>query len=267
MKESSLITLIVVSMIILVIISLSVLWFFYYLQNKNIKLKMLAQENKINYQNQLLVNTVKTQETERTRISAELHDDVASRLNVMHLNIHLLKKNIGTMPEVDKIIDQLESSLGESIERTRTISHELMPQLLKKFGFHHALRDLAQTINATGTLQVEIYDSYILPPFHNNMDELHLFRIVQELVSNTIKYAQATAIRISFEKEETTGTVTMHYTDNGIGFDPEIGGSGLGLSNIKTRAELLTAQWEFHKTREYEGGVHFTLKFRNNGSN
>src|SRR5690606_23486942 len=121
------------------------------------------QANKILYQKELLINTVKTQETERNRISGELHDDVASRLNVMHINVHLLKKKIQDVPEVSKIIDQIESSLDESIERTRSISHELMPQLLKKFGFHYALHELVQSLNAPGTIQVESNDEFLCP--------------------------------------------------------------------------------------------------------
>lgn len=264
MTESALIVFIVVSMIILVIISISVLWFFYYLQNKTIKLQMQEQANKILYQNQLLVNTVKTQETERNRIASELHDDVASRLNVLHLNVHLLKKKVDSIPDLIKIIDQIESSLDESISRTRSISHELMPQVLKKFGFHHALYELGHSVNGTGTINVDIVDGYLCKP-KDNMEALHLFRILQELISNTIKYAKASEIRINFEKEETTQILTMHYRDNGIGFNPESASVGLGLYNIKTRAELLEAQWAFLVPDPEGRGVHFSLKFRNNG--
>lgn len=264
MKDSSLIIFVVTSMIILVVISISVLWVFYYLQNKTIKLQMLEQANKIMYQNLLLLNTVKTQETERNRIAGELHDDVASRLNVMHLNVHLLKKKMDDNPEIAKIIDQIESSLDESITRTRTISHELMPQVLQKFGFHYALHELVQSVKGTGTIQIEASNDF-LSPLKDNMEELHLFRILQELISNTIKYAQANTIHINFEKDESTDFVTMHYKDDGIGFNPDSESTGLGLYNIKTRAELLQATWAFHSPGPDEQGVHFTLKFRNYG--
>lgn len=257
MTGDSLITFVISSMVILVVIGISVLWFFYFLQNKNIKLQLKEKENKLLYQKELLTNTVKTQEAERTRISGELHDDVASRLNVMHLNLHLLKRKMHDDPAIHKIIDQIESSLGESIDRTRTISHELMPQILKKFGFHHALHELIQSLNGTGTIRVEFNDDFS-PSLRDNMEELHLFRIIQELINNTLKYAQATQIQILFEKTDHKNETVLHYKDNGKGFDPESVKLGLGLYNINTRAELLKGVGTYLPT---DTGIHFTLKF------
>lgn len=258
MEDTQVIVFIVVSMILLLIISLSVLWFFYHAQNKIIKLKMKEQAAKIEYHKNLLLNTIKTQENERARIAGELHDDVASKLNVVHLNIHLLKKISGNTPELAKIIDQIETSLNDGIHRTRVISHELMPQVLKKFGFHYALNELAQSVNVTGGLHIEVTEAHLFG-LTDDFKVLHLFRIIQELISNTIKYARAQNIKITFEQNH--DDITMMYKDDGIGFDAEKTSVGLGLFNIKTRSELLGGAVSFRNDTEHTGCI-CLLKFK-----
>jgi signal transduction histidine kinase len=263
MSDSPVIILIIVSMIIMVVISLSVLWFFYYTQNKTIQLKMKEQANQLQYQKNLLLNTVKTQENERNRISAELHDDLGSRLNVIHLNLHLLKTKAHHNPEISQFIDQIETSLDEGIRRTRVISHELMPPLLRKFGFHNALNELAGSLNATGKIRIIVTDDHVCR-MDDSFRQLHLYRIIQELINNTIKYARATEIKISFSAEENETMVSMEYSDNGTGFDTGKVIPGLGLSNIKTRTELLNGRDKIVSLPEKEG-FYFTLKFPLNG--
>ena len=258
MEDAQIIIFIVVSMIILLIISLSVLWFFYHAQNKIIKLKMKEQAAKIEYHKNLLLNTIKTQENERSRIAGDLHDDVASKLNVVHLNLHLLKKILGETPEHAKIIDQIETSLNEGIHRTRVISHELMPQVLKKFGFHYALHELAQSINVTGGLHMEVINAH-LSGISDDFKVLHLFRIIQELLSNTIKYARAQNITITFENID--DFIIMTYRDDGMGFDAEKTSDGLGLFNIKTRSELLGGEVIF-KNEANQPGCICIVKFK-----
>lgn len=262
MSDQSVIMFIVVSMILLLIISISVMWFFYHTQNKILNMKMLEQANDIKYHKNLLLNTVKTQEIERNRISCELHDDVASGLNVIHLNIHLLKRKISDQPELKKIIDQVETSLNESIRRTRVISHELVPPLLQKFGFQHAFHELVRTVNATGVVQMNVEDEHLCS-IDDEYKQLHLIRIIQELISNTLKYAQASNIKVEFEILEEEDCILMKYSDDGIGFDPDLVSTGLGLDNIKTRIELLGGEGKFIVDNQHKG-VLFILKFRTN---
>ncbi|MBK8623028.1 MAG: hypothetical protein IPN79_15060 [Saprospiraceae bacterium] len=259
MSDASVVTFMVVSMIIILIITVSVMWFFYHSQNKIIQLNMKKQASLIEYQKNLLINTVKTQENERNRIAAELHDDVASKLNVIHLNVHLLKTKWGFHPEQTVIIDQIETSLNESIRRTRMISHELMPPLLKKFGFHYTLHELVQSVNATGVISVLIEDIHHCQ-IKDDHRQLHLFRIIQELISNTLKYAQATKIEISFSGSQNEEDIVLNYKDDGVGFDTNEVTSGLGFYNIKTRTELLQGDGRFVH-RNDGTGIHYVLKF------
>jgi len=158
MADNSLFLYILASIVIMLVFAIAVIWFLNQTQRKITEGKLKEQQRELEFQKEMLINTVKTQEGERERISKELHDDVTSQLSIIHLNLHLLKQKVNTDGELSKIIDHIESSLKNSTERTRTISHELMPAILLKFGFHNALKELANNINLTEALDVNIID-------------------------------------------------------------------------------------------------------------
>ena len=89
MEESNIIVYILGSIVLMMLFAASVVWFLNHAQKKIIKNKLKQQELQISFQKELLLNTVKTQENERSRISKELHDDIASKLSIIHLNLHL----------------------------------------------------------------------------------------------------------------------------------------------------------------------------------
>jgi two-component system, NarL family, sensor kinase len=263
MSEETIGIYIIVSMIFVLILSISLMWFFYHTQNKIIELQLKEQQIKIEFQNDLLTNTIKTQENERKRIAGELHDDVASKLNIMHLNLHLLKKKQPDDPDYPRIIDQLETSLQNSLERTRSISHELMPQVLKKFGFHAALKELCREVNSTGKIHMQTENDDLWTE-NDDFKVLNMYRIIQELVNNSLKYAEANKILISFGLER--GFLVMDYSDDGKGFNPDEQTYGLGISNIKSRSELLKAEWQFLSSTSATG-FRFILKFIKDAEN
>ena len=263
MSDSTLVILIVTSMIILMILALTVLWFFFYFQNKIIHFKMKEKEIEIEYQKKLLLNTVKTQENERARISAELHDDIGSTLNVLNLNLHLLKRKISQDSETLKIFVQIEDLLVKSISQTRIISHNLMPQMLRKFGFQHALHELADSVNLNGSVHISVRNEHLCN-LKNDLNQLHLLRIIQELINNTLKHSEASEIEIHFTYSEMDQLMTMSYTDNGAGFDYKAEYPGLGIYNIKTRAELLNGCVEYSDLND-KSRTCFILKFPSDG--
>ena len=261
MNDQELMLTIMFGVIIMLVIIVITIWFFNQGQKKIIAIQLQKKENELAFQKTLLLNTVKTQEAERDRISSELHDDIASKLNIIHLNVHLLKKKLCYEHEVFKIIDQIETSLKQSTDRTRNLSHELMPQLLKKFGIHHALKEMANIINISQVLQLTVRSEHLIK-IRDDFKLLHLYRIIQELVNNTLKYAKASTVEINFELDE-DNMLVMTYRDNGVGFDPNNVSSGLGIGNIKTRCELLGGKYEITSNKIHKGML-FYLKFTNN---
>ncbi|MFT4532725.1 MAG: two-component system NarL family sensor kinase [Saprospiraceae bacterium] len=220
----------------MLVIGLGFIWFLSHAQAKITKSKLKEQELDMYYQKRMLVNTVKTKENERNRIAKELHDDVSSQLGIINFNLYALKKRIPHDDKVSLLMDQISSSLKSSTERTRSISHELMPLMFRKYGIHETLKELTANINLTGEIELTIIDDFLIK-ISDEFKLLHIYRIVQELTNNTLKYAKASKIGIYFVAKE--NDLTMTYIDDGRGINPNKMTYGLGLSNIKTRVSLL----------------------------
>ncbi len=220
----------------MLILALGFIWFLNHAQKKITQGKLNEQELSMFYQKEMLLNTVKTKENERTRIAKELHDDVSSQLGIINLNLYALSKRIPQDEEITKLIDQITTSLKSSTERTRSISHELMPIMFRKYGLHEAFKELQAQINLPDMLKFTIENDFLIK-ITDDFKLLHIYRIVQELTNNTLKYAKASIIKINFE--ENNKDLSMTYIDNGVGIDFEKIKYGLGLSNVKTRVSLL----------------------------
>lgn len=244
MNDNEFILFIVISVAIMMVFALGLIIFFSVSQKKIQEEKLVNQQIKIDFQKKLLESTIQTQEKERDRIARELHDDVGSKLNVIHLNLHLLKKAITRGQDTEQILDHIRTSLDESIQTSRDISHELMPPVLSKFGIHSAFEELENSINRTGVVKLSI-NSEEEWELKDDMQQLHLFRIVQELVQNALKHANAKFININFEKNG--GSLCLYYSDDGVGFPKNEDSKGLGLNNLEIRVQVLKGHWEINR--------------------
>lgn len=142
------------------------------------------------------------------------------------------------------------------LESSRRIAHDLLPPALDKFGLVAALEELCDQIESGGQHRIQSKFSYTANTLTKN-DELHVFRMVQELINNSLKYANANTIQLSLENK--TDTLQLQYTDNGVGFVVAEGklAKGLGLSGIENRAILIDSDYTLES--EPGGGMHFTL--------
>lgn len=201
-------------------------------------------------QNQLIEAAIRSEEGERHRIAETLHDEVGAILSSAKL--HLLGIKQQELDERDKRLHEKGAGLlNDVIKRVRGISHNLHSNILKEFGFNEAIRHfLAQTTGAS-LLETEtaLDDRY---PGASQEKDMSLYRIIQELVNNTIKYAGARSIRI--DSVYIAGELTLQLTHNGSGLSQEefetfsFKKEGLGLKNIRNRIFLLQGSIHFSKT-------------------
>jgi two-component system, NarL family, sensor kinase len=260
MTDNNVLSYIIVSSIIILFLALVMVFFFSASQRKIANTKLQLQEKELKFQKELLQNTIDIQEAERDRIAKDLHDDVASKLNIIHLNLHLLRQKITASDEITMLLHNIDTSIQESAAHTRTMSHELMPPLLKKFGLSLVLFDLAESVNSTEQLYFDIIDIEILA-IKTHLKALHIYRIVQELINNTLKYASAKNAMLQFSLAN-DGQIRMIYKDDGVGFDLDTMKRGHGLSNIETRIRLLHGKLTID-TKAQQGAT-FTFIFPNN---
>lgn len=259
MIENPVILYVFISVLLMLIIALGFIWFLNFAQKKITLGKIKEQELSIQYQKELLINTIKTKEKERNRIAQELHDDVSSQLSIINLNLHALKRRIPQDEKTVEILNQISNSLKSSNERARSISHELMPLIFKKFGIHYALKELESGVNLSSGMRLLVENDHVIG-IQDEFKLLHIYRIAQELVNNTIKYASAEHSKFAFSKESMM-MITMTYTDDGVGYDTTKLQPGLGISNIETRVTLLDGSMEIISSPGK--GFKATIKFPN----
>ncbi|MEO1415441.1 MAG: histidine kinase [Bacteroidota bacterium] len=201
--------------------------------------KLLAQ--KLEAQDLILQETIMAQEEERNRIAKELHDDIGSKLNVVSLHIQRLKKDTpsASIETINEIIDT-------SIHTTRRISHELLPPTLEHFGVEVALDELMEGYEKAQVVEFDVDVSGLSQAVEDKDHTLNLFRILQELIKNSILHGQAQKIHIQW-KEAAQGS-TLRYKDDGKGFDKSKASKGLGMNNIESRLKMIDSHWEYHSS-------------------
>ena len=225
----------------------SVILLFYYSRKKIIQKEIEKAQLKVEQKQKVLQTTINTQEEERKRIAQDLHDDISAKLNVINLTTHMLLAD-ETISDTQR--DSLSHILNvntNTLEVSRKIAHDLLPPVLDKFGLKVALEELFDDF--TKSKQLTIKEDVEETDTLNSETQLHLFRITQELINNSIRHGKATEITISLKVNE--DKFNLDYKDNGIGFDVKevTKNSGIGLQNIESRAEILNASLKILSTK------------------
>lgn len=217
--------------------------FFFKSQKKLLEKQLQNRQLQLEHQQKLTYATFEVQEQERTRIAQDLHDEVGAKLSVLFLNLHQLKRFTKDSESV-QVLEGMRSVIERTIETTRRISHDLLPPTLEKFGLVAAVNELFASVQKQSeiTIAFDVYESEKL--LRNSRSDLHLFRVVQELLNNTIKHAGADEISLKMWSD--TDSLRVEYTDNGQGFDLQ--GSdmpkGLGMQNIESRLSMIKAEYQ-----------------------
>lgn len=216
--------------------------------------EMLLKENTIKLREAQIEATIASEEKERKRFAKDLHDGFGQMISVLNLNLQSLKEGKSKSHEVfDRSSRLLEEMYGE----LRRICFNLMPQTLILKGLTAAFQELALKINQSNQihLSVQVHD---LEGRLTEIQEVSIYRIVQEWINNILKYSDATAIHLQLTKD--TEELTAVIEDNGMGFniDKLKNGSGNGWKNILSRSNLIRGEAEID-TREGLHGSTFIL--------
>jgi signal transduction histidine kinase len=202
-------------------------------RNRSLKQQKLMQQTALNHQKSLVQAAVQSQEKERSYIGSELHDNIVN--SIMLLNLLIEREDKATALQLSEKI----------VTGIRSLSHGLSPATLRLFGLRDALSELAEQLEETRQLNVLLQIDETFPPpgiFYETT--LHLYRIIQELVTNTLKYANARTICIRLQIIE--NNLSLYYSDDGIGFEyanPRLRSNG--MYNIESRSQILKATFMF----------------------
>ena len=238
MNDSKIIEVVVYTFLAFLSMALVLILFFYFSRKKIIKHEIDKKNLEITYQKELLNSVIITQEEERKRIAQDLHDDISSKLNIVSLNSHMLKTADLTESELNEITSNIIDLTTKALENSRRIAHDLLPPVLEKFGLHAGIAELALEFNSSKVVQVS-YENHINFDTVDNYKQLHIFRILQELMNNSMRHGKAKEIVVSFDSISNVNT--CNYSDNGLGFDinNKKNGKGLGMKNIEGRINFI----------------------------
>jgi two-component system, NarL family, sensor kinase len=189
---------------------------------------------------------LKGEEQERTRLAKDLHDGLGGMLSGIKYSFITMKGNLVMTPDYVQVFERNMDMLDSSIREMRRVAHNMMPEALVNFGLDAALRDFCNDIDKSGALQVN-YQSIGMQ--HETIEQttaVTVYRIVQELINNTLKHAAAKTAIVQVAKSNSRLSVTVE--DDGKGFDPATmhAGTGMGWSNIRNRVEFLKGKIDIH---------------------
>ncbi|MVN74795.1 PAS domain S-box protein [Hymenobacter sp. HMF4947] len=213
------------------------------------RLTQEATRLELRQQQEVLSAILTTQEEERRRIAEALHNGLGQLLYGTRLHLDSLPPS--------EAVHASQQLLNEAIRTTRTISFELTPGILEDFGLVVALEELAKRIPPS-QLRVDL-NLHGLGDALPHMLEIAVYRIVQELLNNVMKHAQAQEVFVQVSREDEQLHISVE--DDGVGFDPNqpVGRGGIGLSGIRTRVGLLGGTLDIQSHAGHGTGVFLAL--------
>jgi signal transduction histidine kinase len=218
----------------------------YLLYNRNkLRQKQLIDAEIINQQTIRSKAIIEAEEKERIRIAKDLHDGIGQQLSAVKMHFSAFESSLTFADdEQRKQMQSLIDMVDESVKEVRSISHNMMPNALIRWGLATAVREFVNKISISDSLQIDLQIDGLNERLENTVETV-LYRVLQECVSNIIKHAHASRVSIQLIKHE--HSLNLMLEDNGVGFDSNKLNdfAGIGLKNIISRVEYLSGTVEF----------------------
>ncbi|MEO1032061.1 MAG: ATP-binding protein [Bacteroidota bacterium] len=221
---------------LLLITSLGI-WLFYRQKQKlkNKEIETLVAQKELSKLEALIAG----EENERKRIAQDLHDGINGDLSVIKYKMTSIDQN-RFKPKEEEAFSMAIDMLDNAIDQVRHISHNLVPPSLQNFNLIEALQQFSSKISSTNTIKINFqqYGEYLKL---NKDAETAIYRIIQELITNSVKHSKATKALVQINSHDENLHITVE--DNGIGFDTTKTYKGIGFKNIESRVALLNADF------------------------
>lgn len=224
------------------------------LQDQSQIYQAIRRQRSLEQRQQQLI--LEAQEKERKLLAEELHDNLGMLLSALKMELSTILQDIPTSSPLQMRLSALSTRLDEVVQAVRLTSHQLMPPLVEHFGLIPSLQGLLRRFRATSSLQIhlEVTGEEVSLPL---IKMLQIYRILQELITNTLRHAHAENLYINLHYQKRR--LIIHVWDDGRGYDPAaIQREGIGLRNIRGRLQILRAKWE--NLSAPEKGAHYRIE-------
>lgn len=206
-------------------------------RQRDLKNRAPVEKERTQQKSEQIRAVISSQEEERKRFAMDLHDDFGQMLSALRIQSNQAVKVSTTRDQINGQLDQMYRSL-------KVIAFNLMPQTLDKRGLSDAVSELCLQLNNMGKIRFS-YHEYDAEDHLDDQQKVAIYRVVQEVVNNIIKYANAQQVTINITGYEDSMSVMIE--DDGDGFDLEQfkSGKGNGWRNIESRIDLLAGDIDF----------------------
>ncbi|HTD42467.1 MAG TPA: response regulator [Mucilaginibacter sp.] len=201
-------------------------------------------------------------EEERSRIAREIHDEFGQQLSGLKMSLSSLKMNPGVNADVVPVIDAMMAEVNHSIQSLRQIANELRPVLIDKLGLFASLEWLVSEFEKKTGVVSHLYVDINQPPM-TQTQEINIFRICQEALTNITKHAGANAVNMRIENKDDNLSIKIVDNGKGIGPDTPQNALSMGLLNMKERASLIGADLKISSFKD--SGTLIELNLPTNG--
>ncbi|MBE63473.1 MAG: hypothetical protein CMB89_14025 [Flammeovirgaceae bacterium] len=206
--------------------------------------------DKVKAEDRIILATLKAEDSERSRISREIHDGlqqtlVSSLFSFQEFGTRIEKQ---FTPELKQLFTNALETLQNGVAETRMIAHSIMPKSIQDFGLIETLEYMIEGLNRSTITSFKLYHNISEDNIRHEI-ATSLYRICQEATNNILKYAKASEVEIQLIKHD--NSLIMSIDDNGIGFDTnkkDLLYAGLGFSSMRSRANAISATFDFNST-------------------
>jgi len=234
---------------VLTIVFVFVIFFLTFQKRKNqLLLKNIEQQKQ--FDQELIKTQQEIQEQTLKNVGRELHDNVGQLLAFATMQMNSVSRN--ATEDLRPKVENASEALKESLAEVRALSKSLNSDVIQNMGFKATVENEINRLNKSGLIEASLKIKGKDQNLENKKDEIILFRIIQEFLSNTLKYAEAETLKVYLDYG--IDKLKIKVKDNGVGFDTEGAEQGSGMTNMKKRAELLGVEFSL-KSKPKKGTV------------
>ncbi|TVQ12180.1 MAG: PAS domain S-box protein [Bacteroidetes bacterium] len=195
----------------------------------------------------IMKTVITTEERERKRFAEDLHDGIGPLLSGLKMYLQQETLDIGLNDKQKRVLRYCRELVDDAIGQTRSIANNLTPGVLNDFGLERALLSHVAKINAIGKFSIRLKMQASLEIVENDV-AIAIFRVVSELINNTLKHADCKQVEITLDIKK--NIFSLVYNDDGVGFEPNetgksVKGSHIGIKSIHNRIHSLNGNVTF----------------------
>ena len=244
--------------VLLILCSLIIIFFIVFQKRKN-KLLLDKIRQQQAFEEEISNTQIEIQEQTLKNIGQELHDNIGQLLSVANMQLSIMSSQV--QETIKEQFTETKDVVKDSLREVRALSKSLNSDIIVNRGLHESVQNEVDRLNRLQLITTELISEGDKSLFNNNKDSIILFRILQEFISNTVKYASAEHLKINLEY--TINSLVIHIQDDGKGFDLKTAEKGSGLLNMKSRADLIQADLKLQSKIDKGTDLKLIYNYRN----